>query len=47
MVADGPFVGIEAIYQTPDAESRSLILLSILSKSVPMRIDTASLRKTD
>lgn len=44
VVADGPFAGIEAIYQTADAESRSIILLNILSKPVPMRIDTASLR---
>jgi transcriptional antiterminator RfaH len=45
-VADGPFAGLEAIYQTTDAESRSMILLNILSKPVAMRIDTASLRKT-
>ena len=44
-VADGPFAGLEAIYQNTDAESRSMILLNILSKSVAMRIDTASLRK--
>lgn len=45
VVADGPFAGLEAIYQTTDAESRSLILLEMLSKPVPMRINTASLRK--
>ena len=45
-VADGPFAGLEAIYQNTDAESRSMILLNILSKPVTMRIDTASLRKT-
>lgn len=45
VVADGPFTGLEAIYQNTDAESRSVILLNILSKPVPMRIDTASLRK--
>jgi transcriptional antiterminator RfaH len=45
-VADGPFAGLEAIYQNTDAESRSMILLNILSKPVAMRIDTASLRKT-
>lgn len=45
-VADGPFAGLEAIYQTTDAESRSMILLNILSKPVAMRIDSASLRKT-
>ena len=45
VVADGPFTGLEAIYQTTDAERRSMILLEMLCKSVPMRIDTASLRK--
>ena len=45
-VADGPFAGLEAIYQNADAESRSMILLNILSKPVSMPIDTASLRKT-
>ena len=45
VVADGPFTGLEAIYQTTDAEKRSMILLEMLCKSVPMRIDTASLRK--
>jgi transcriptional antiterminator RfaH len=45
-VADGPFAGLEAIYQNTDAESRSMILLNILSKPVSMHIDTASLRKT-
>jgi transcriptional antiterminator RfaH len=44
-VADGPFTGLEAIYQNTDAESRSMILLNILSKPVSMRIDSASLRK--
>ena len=45
VVADGPFVGFEAIFQTVDAESRSMILLEMLSKPVAMRIETASLRK--
>ena len=44
--ADGPFAGIEAIFKTADAESRSMILLEMLSKPVAMRIETASLRKT-
>ncbi len=44
-VANGPFAGLEAVYQTADAESRSMILLNILSKPVAMRIDTASLRR--
>jgi len=45
VVTTGPYAGLEAIYQTTDAEKRSMILLEILSKSVPLRIDTAQLRK--
>jgi len=45
VVTDGPFVGIEAIYQTADADRRAFILLEILSKPVSMQIDTGRLRK--
>ena len=44
-VIDGPFAGIEAIYQATDAEQRSMILLDILGKTVPLEIDTARLSK--
>ena len=46
VVVDGPFAGVEAIFKATDAESRSMILLEMLSKPVAMRIETASLRKT-
>ena len=45
VITDGPFAGIEAIYQTADAEQRAFILLNILSKPVPMQIDAGRLRK--
>ena len=45
VVTDGPFAGIEAIYQTADAERRAFILLEILSKPLSMQIDTGRLRK--
>ena len=45
VITDGPFAGIEAIYQTTDAERRSKILLSMLNKPVPMRIAPGKLRK--
>ena len=44
VIADGPFAGIEAIYQTVDAE-RAFILLEILAKPVSMHIDAGRLRK--
>ena len=45
VITDGPFAGIEAIYQTADAERRAFILLDILSKPVPMQIAVGRLRK--
>lgn len=45
IITDGLFAGIEAIYQTSDAERRSMILLSMLNKPVPMRIEPGKLRK--
>jgi transcriptional antiterminator RfaH len=45
VITDGPFAGIEAIYQTADADRRAFILLDILSKPVSMQIDTGRLRK--
>jgi transcriptional antiterminator RfaH len=45
IIADGPFAGIEAIYQTADAERRAFILLEILAKPVSMQIDAGRLRK--
>ncbi len=45
IITDGPFAGIEAIYQTADADRRAFILLEILSKPVSMRIEAGRLRK--
>jgi transcriptional antiterminator RfaH len=45
VIADGPFAGIEAIYQMSDAERRAFILLEILAKPVSMHIDAGRLRK--
>jgi transcriptional antiterminator RfaH len=44
-VTSGPFAGLDAVFQTRHPEQRSLILLEILSKPVPLSIDTAALRK--
>jgi transcriptional antiterminator RfaH len=44
VITDGPFAGIEAIYQTADAERRAFILLEILAKPVSMHIDAGHLR---
>lgn len=46
-IADGPFAGLEAIYQCSEAEHRSIVLLELLHKRVRMQIETARLGKPD
>ena len=45
LITDGPFAGLEAIYQTMDGKQRALILMEILAKPVPMEIDAGRLKK--
>jgi len=45
VVTNGPFVGVEAIYQMADAEGRVMVLLNILSNQVQMSVSPASVRK--
>ena len=40
-----PFAGIEGIYQMTDGERRAMVLIEILSKPVPVRVEPACLRK--
>jgi len=47
VVTDGPFVGVEAIYQMADAEGRVIVLLNILSKQVKRSVPPASIRKVN
>lgn len=45
IVTEGAFAGLEAIYQTADAECRSMILLNLLNKPVQLRIEPGRLKK--
>ncbi|MEK9776918.1 MAG: transcription/translation regulatory transformer protein RfaH, partial [Quisquiliibacterium sp.] len=45
IVRRGPFAGIEAIYQTADAQHRAMILLEILGKKVTMTVPAGELKK--
>jgi transcriptional antiterminator RfaH len=45
MVVEGPFAGLEAIYQMDNAEQRCMVLLNMLSKQVPLQVDANNLRK--
>ena len=40
-----PFAGIDGIYQMADGERRAMVLIDILTKSVPVRVAPAGLRK--
>ena len=44
-IKDGPFAGLEAIYQMDDGERRAMVLIEILSKPSQLVIAPASLRK--
>ena len=45
VITQGPFAGLEAIYQLSDGESRVMVLLNILSKTVKMYLAPTGLRK--
>ena len=45
VVSDGPFRGVEAIYQTTDGEGRVVILMELLSKPVQIKLMPSNLRK--
>ena len=45
MVTNGPFAGIEAIYQMSDGESRAMVLIELLSKPAQLKISPANLSK--
>ena len=45
IVTDGPFEGLEAIYQMTDGEGRVMVLLNLLSKEVKMSVAPTSIRK--
>ncbi len=47
VMTDGPFVGVEAIYQMADGEGRVMVLLNIMSKQVKMAVPPASIRKVN
>lgn len=47
VVTDGPFAGVEAIYQMADGEGRVMLLLNILSKQVKMTVPPSHIRKVN
>jgi transcriptional antiterminator RfaH len=45
VITDGPFAGIEAIFQMVDADRRAFVLLEILSRPALLLMDAGRLRK--
>jgi transcriptional antiterminator RfaH len=45
LVADGPFAGLQAVYQMASGENRAMVLIELMGKSAQMQIAPASLRK--
>lgn len=46
-LSEGPFAGIEGIYQIADGERRVMVLIEFLSKPVSVRVSSAALRKVN
>jgi transcriptional antiterminator RfaH len=44
-ITEGPFLGLDAIYQMSDGESRVMVLLNILSKPVSLSIEPTGIKK--
>ncbi|MDR2091731.1 MAG: transcription/translation regulatory transformer protein RfaH [Azoarcus sp.] len=44
-LTEGPFAGIEAIYQMTDGERRAMVLIELLGKTASLRIDIKGVRK--
>lgn len=38
-LVSGPFAGVEAVYQEADGETRSIMLINMLSKQVEVSVD--------
>lgn len=45
LIADGPFTGLEAIYQATNGEGRALVLITLLGQSTRLQVQAASLSK--
>lgn len=45
LVTEGPFMGLQAVYQMADAEGRVMVLLNFLSKEVKLAVLPSSLQK--
>ena len=47
LITDGPFAGIEAVFEMDDGESRAMVLIELLSKPTRLKLPIANLSKVD
>lgn len=45
VITDGPFAGLEAVYQMEDGERRAMVLIELLSKPTQLMVLPAKLRR--
>ena len=45
LIQEGPFAGLEAIYQMKDGEGRVMVLIELMSKPAQLKLQTNQLRK--
>jgi transcriptional antiterminator RfaH len=45
LITEGPFVGIEAVFEMDDGESRAMVLIELLSKPTRLKLPISSLSK--
>jgi transcriptional antiterminator RfaH len=45
VIVDGPFTGLEAVYQMADGERRAMVLIELLSKPTRLTVLPAKLRR--
>ncbi|MEI8403398.1 MAG: transcription/translation regulatory transformer protein RfaH, partial [Alcaligenaceae bacterium] len=45
LITEGPFAGIEAIFEMDDGESRAMVLIELLSKPTRLKLPLGSLAK--
>ena len=46
LVAEGPFAGLQAVYQMASGENRAMVLIELMGKSAQMQIAASSLSKS-
>jgi transcriptional antiterminator RfaH len=44
-IKEGPFKGIEAVYQMDDGEMRAMVLIELLQKPTRLQVDVGNLKK--